>query len=127
MSTLTFITLPGAYAICRLEASANIPAWIAQSAFYNISKSADELSIICEQRYVPDDIRANRDWKLLRLEGVLDLALPGITARFSTPLAQSGVNLCVIATYDTDYIMIKSEKLLRAQTVLRQAGFAVAE
>lgn len=127
MDTLTFITIPGMYAICRFDARDNIPDWIFQSNFYNISKSEDELSIICEAQLVPEATKADRDWKLMRLEGTLDLSLTGITARFSTPLAKHNVNLCVIATYDTDYIMVKSEKLIRAQAALRQAGFAVVE
>lgn len=125
MDTLTFIVLPGMYAICRFDARDDIPDWVFQSRFYNISKSENELSIICEAHLVPEDTKADRDWKLMRLEGTLDLSLTGVTARFSAPLAKHDVNLCVLATYDTDYIMVKNKKLMQAQTVLRQAGFVV--
>lgn len=125
MQQLSMILLPGEYSLCRLSSNESIPSWVFASAFYTISKSADELSIIAESGFVPADIKAESGWQILKIEQTLDLALTGITAKFSTALAAAGVNLCVIATYDTDYIMVKQEKLDIAIPALQKAGFIV--
>ena len=125
MSQLRFVVLPGTYSLCRLSPSEKIPAWIFNSSFYTISKTPDELSVVCESEFVPADIKKDSGWKLLRIDAVLDLSLTGITAKFSVPLAGAGVNLCVIATFDTDYVMVKEEKISIAREVLNNAGFIV--
>ena len=125
MQQLKFIILPGSYSLCRLAADRQIPQWVFNSMFYTISKSADELSIVCESKYVPENIQQSNNWKLFRIDAVLDLSLTGITAKFSKPLAEAGVNLCVIATFDTDYVMVQQEKLIIATEALRKEGFIV--
>ncbi|MGE5108708.1 MAG: ACT domain-containing protein [Sphingobacteriales bacterium] len=125
MSQLRFVVLPGTYSLCRLSPIEKIPGWIFNSSFYTVSKTPDELSVVCETEFVPADIKKNTGWKMLRIDAVLDLSLTGITAKFSAPLAEAGVNLCVIATYDTDYVMIQEEKLAIARTALNNAGFIV--
>jgi uncharacterized protein len=125
MNLLTFIVLPNEYALCRLEVNDTVPAWALSSSFYTISKTTDELSVVCETTCVPEGIKFDKGWRLLKIAAVLDLSLTGITAKFSTALANAGVNLCVIATYDTDYIMVKEEKLLVAIEALEHAGFIV--
>lgn len=125
MTQLTFIVLPGKYALCRLEANDPVPTWALASSFYSISKTTDELSVVCETSCVPVGIKFDKGWRLLKIAAVLDLSLTGITARFSTALANANVNLCVIATYDTDYIMVKEEKLPVAIQALQHAGFMV--
>lgn len=117
--------LPGEYSLCRLSSNESIPSWVFASAFYTVSKSADELSIIAESKFVPGDIKAETGWRILKIEQTLDLALTGITAKFSTALAEVGVNLCVIATYDTDYVMLKQEKLAIAIPALQKTGIMV--
>jgi uncharacterized protein len=127
MSELRMILLPNEYAICRLNAEDAIPVWALGSSFYSISKTSDELSIVCESALVPDDVQAEKGWRLLKIAAVLDLSLTGITAKFSSALAEAGVNLCVIATYDTDYILIKEEKRTIAIQSLQNAGFIVQQ
>lgn len=125
MNQLTFIVLPNEYALCRLDTNDAVPAWALSSSFYTISKTTDELSVVCETSCVPDGIKLDKDWRLLKIAAVLDLSLTGITAKFSTALANVDVNLCVIATYDTDYIMVKEEKLAVAIKALQREGFIV--
>jgi uncharacterized protein len=125
MKKLTIIVLPGEYAICRLFATDEIPAWALQSSFYTVSKTPDELSVICEASMVPGSTKAEKGWCLLKIAAVLDLSLTGITAKFSSALAEAGINLCVVATYDTDYILIKEEKQTTAIQCLQNAGFTV--
>jgi uncharacterized protein len=127
METLTFIVLPGSYSLCRLLADQAIPDWVFQSSFYTVSKSAVELSIVCESRYVPASVQQSNDWRLMKIDAVLDLSLTGITAKFSVPLAKACINLCIIATYDTDYVMVPAAKLVAAKEALEQEGFHVIE
>lgn len=125
MSPLTFILIDGIFSLCRLAPEDAIPSWALSSDFYTITKTRDELSVVCESQYVPAFIKQDGSWRLLKIATVLDLTLTGITAKFSTALANAGVNLCVIATYQTDYILVKQEKLQTAITALKEGGFIV--
>jgi uncharacterized protein len=126
MEQLIFVVIPGEYALCRLEANSPVPAWVWLAPFYSITKTANELSIVCEFENVPTGIKCNRGWRLLKIASVLDLNLTGITAKFSTVLANAHVNLCVIATFDTDYLLVPQQKLPIATMALQEAGFIVA-
>ena len=125
MNRLTFQLQSAEYSLCRLAPEQTIPDWVYGSAFFSISKTSDELSIVCESQFVPGEVKQNGQWRLLKIMAVLDLSLTGITAQFSTALANAGVNICVIATYDTDYLLVKEEKLSAAINALENAGFAV--
>ena len=117
----------GVFSLCSLPPQGPIPAWAVSSSFYTISKTNDELSIVCESQYVPDDVKQDGNWSLMKIAAVLDLSLTGITAKFSTALSDAGVNLCVMATYETDYILVKQQKLQTAITALKNAGFIVQQ
>ena len=125
MNGLTFQLQSGQYSICRLAPEQIIPGWVYSSAFFNISKTYDELSIICESQLVPVVVKQNGHWRLLKILAVLDLSLTGITAQFSKALADAAVNICVIATFNTDYVLVKEEKLSAAIKALENAGFSV--
>ena len=127
MSQLTFIVMDGVFSLCSLAPQTPVPAWAASSSFYTVSKTNDELSIVCESQYVPDDVKQDGSWSLMKIAAILDLSLTGITAKFSTALADAGVNLCVIATYETDYILVKQQKLPTAIAALQNAGFIVQQ
>ncbi len=125
MNQLTFELLSGTYSLCRLEPHEGVPDWVYLSTFFSVTKSREELSIICEEYLVPEHTTVEDNWRLLRIVGTLDLSLTGITAQFSTPLAEVGINICVIATYDTDYLMVKSDQILKTLQTLKKAGFEV--
>ena len=125
MNSLTFQLQSGEYSLCRLAPEQTIPGWVYDSAFFTITKTSDELSIVCESQFVPGEEKQNGQWRLLKILAVLDLSLTGITAQFSTALADAAVNICVIATYDTDYVLVKDEKLSAAINALENAGFTV--
>lgn len=122
---LQFSVQPGHFAVCQLQQDEPLPEWLYRSSFYSISKTADELSVVCEEYLVKGEIRKSLGWRLLKINGVLNLSLTGITAQFSTALAKAGVNLSVIATYNTDYILVEEIKLAAAMEALRGAGFEV--
>lgn len=124
---LQFEVLPKRFAMCQLDMAMPLPNWLLRSSFYTVSKTADELSVVCEEDLVQGEIRKSVGWKLLKINAELDLSLTGITAQFSTALAKAGVNLSVIATYNTDYILVEEAKLTTAIEALRGAGFEVIE
>jgi uncharacterized protein len=123
---MEFTVLPKRFSICKLSVGDIVPEWVYQSSFYTISKTADELSVVCEEHLVKGEIKKSVGWKLLKINAVLDLSLTGITAQFSTALAKADVNLSVIATYNTDYILVEDVKLATVIEALRGAGFGVS-
>ena len=123
---LILSVLPDTYAICRLSSDAAIPAWSSDSPFYSITRTPDELSILCQAEFVPVEVKAERDWRVLQVEGPLDFSLTGVIASLSTPLAKAYISIFVISTYDTDYILVKTENINEAVLVLKAAGYQFA-
>lgn len=116
-----FRALPGLYAVCRLSPESVVPAWAA-GPFVNITFTDDELAIICPAERVPAEVRAERDWRVLKLVGPFPFTATGVLASLATPLARSGISLLSIATYDTDYFLVKSDVFDDAVAVLVAAG-----
>ena len=116
-----FRALPGQYAVCRLNAETAVPEWAA-GPFVNITFTPDELAIICPAGRVPMGIRAERDWRVLKLVGPFPFTAIGVLASLANPLADAGISLLSIATYDTDYFLVKSDVFDPAIAVLIAAG-----
>lgn len=117
----------GRFAVCKLAAEAPLPAWVHQSSWLSITRSAEELSIICKQEYVPADVIAERDFRLLKLEGPLPFTAVGILADLARALANAEVPILAVSTYDTDYLLVRETHLKRATTALKAAGYTVDE
>lgn len=116
-----FRALPDLYAVCRLPADSAVPGW-ASGPFVNITFTDDELAIICPEAQVPAGVRAERDWRVLKLVGPFPFTAIGVLATLATPLARAGISLLSIATYDTDYFLVKSDVFEDAVAVLVAAG-----
>ncbi len=112
-------------AVCRLASDAPVPSW-ARGAFTSITRTADELSIVCDDDAVPEDVRAERNWRALKLEGPIPFEMTGVASALLAPLARAGISIFLVSTYDTDYLLLKSETFARAVEVLRGAGYEVA-
>jgi len=121
--TLTLSVLPDTFAVCRLDAGAPVPDWARD--FFSITRTRDELSIVCPQRDVPPGIRCERDLRSLRVEGKLDFSLTGILASLAAPLADAGISIFALSTYDTDYLLVKEKHLPRAVQVLSASGHKI--
>lgn len=115
------------FAICKLAPDSLIPDWIWESSFYTITKTADELSLVCEQdKVIPHpSMKQENGWKCLQVVGPLDFSLTGILSSIAQPLADNKISIFAISTYDTDYILIKKEHFEDAQDVLQKNGFAI--
>ena|SRR5437016_10247519 len=104
---LKFDTLPDRFAICRLSPDSAIPPWANQGAFVSITRTADELSIICAAANVPADLNVEREWICFKLEGPIPFTQTGVVTSFVQPLSDNAIPIFVLSTYDTDYILIK--------------------
>ena len=116
-----FRALPGDYAVCRLSPEAAVPGWAA-GPFLNVTLTDDEHAIICPAERVPADVRAERDWRVLKLVGPFPFTAVGVLASLAMPLAEAGISLLSIATYDTDYFLVKRDMFENALAVLAAAG-----
>lgn len=121
---LTFTLLPDRYAIARLNAADAVPAW-PHGDFVSVTRTAEELSIICREDAVPGTVRADRGWRCLALQGPFALDATGVAAEFTRVLAAAGVSVFVIATFDTDYVLVPDRAIERTVSALRAAGHVV--
>lgn len=117
--------LPDTFAVCRLPSDLAVPIWVGSGEFVSITRTADELSIVCVASAVPLTIKAERGWRALRVDGTLDFALIGILAALTTVLAEAEISVFAISTYDTDYLLLKADSLADAITALTSAGHQV--
>lgn len=122
---LTFIVLPDLMAVCRLDQVAPIPPWASSGSVFSITRTADELSIVCQQDHVPGGVRCERGWRCLRVAGTMAFSMIGVVASLSTPLAEAGIGIFVISTFDTDYLLVKEGDFQNALVALRTAGHAI--
>ena len=123
---LTLKVLPADYVIWQLPSNAPTPT-IDASTLTVVIRTADELSGVCEVDYVPVGATVDADWRCLQFVGPFDLTLTGIMVRVATPLAQAGVPIFTLATYNTDYILVPSARLADACDAIRQAGHVIGE
>ncbi len=122
---LMLIILRETFAICRLDKDASIPDWAFQGGLLSITRTNDELSIVCPQINVPKGIVCNRGWSCLKAKGPLDLSLTGIISSIAKPLEKERISLFSISTYDTDYVMVKEKDLEKALFALTEAGHRI--
>ena len=119
---LTLIILRETFAICRIDKEASITDWAFQGGLVSVTRTKDELSIVCPQINVPKGILCNQGWSCLKVKGPLDLASTGILSSIATTLEKEGMSLFSISTYDTDYILVKEKDLEKAIFALTEAG-----
>lgn len=115
--------LSGKYSVCKIFDAACVD-WSGEITF--ISKTPDELSLVCETALVPAETHAREDgWRALRVEGTLEFSLIGILSSITSVLAQANVSVFCVSTYDTDYVLVKENKLAAARGALTAAGYDV--
>jgi uncharacterized protein len=119
--------LPGAYAVCRLARDAPAPDWANGGAVSSITRTNDELSVVCPDTGVPAGVDKAGGWRVLKVEGPLDLSLTGVLASLASPLARAGISVFALSTYDTDYLLVKQEQLAMAIRTLRAEGYDIDE
>ena len=122
---LSMRILPDRLAVCRFEPSAPLPDWIDQAGFSSITRTAEELSVVCSEERVPPGTESETGWRCFQLLGPFNFSEIGIISSLTQPLTESGVSLFVISTFDTDYLMVKEKDFARAIDVLTAQGHQV--
>lgn len=114
--------LPGSYSVCKLADFSGVDM---RGAYCFLGKTDDEISLVCESGAVPANPLAREDgWRAFRIAGTLDFSLVGILAKISAILAEAGVGIFAVSTYNTDYILTKEADFERALAALALAGYA---
>ncbi|HTS06902.1 MAG TPA: ACT domain-containing protein [Candidatus Eisenbacteria bacterium] len=119
---LRFRRLSGPYVVVRFAPDEAAPSWAAAGEFTSVSRSSDELSIVCPAGNLPHEIEAKLHWICLKLEGPFAFSLTGVLLAFIEPLSSKGIPIVAVSTYDTDYVLIQEEWIGAALNALRQAG-----
>ena len=126
MKELEFSVLPERFAICRLAPNEVTPDWVFSTPFWSITRTDDELSLIAREESVPPNWKTDRGWRcLFKVLGPINSSLTGVLASLSMPLAQAGVSICAISTYDTDYLLMRSGDFDKAKEVLAGHGHGI--
>lgn len=112
-------------AVCRLGPDDRVPDAVVQAPFYSVTRTADEISIVCPESAVPNDAKVERGWRILKVEGPLDFAMTGVLADLTRPLAQANVSVFALSTYDTDYLLVRNKDVASAVALLRAQGHDV--
>ncbi len=120
---LKLIVLNELFAVSRLGAGEAIPDWALDGTFCSLARAIDEVSIICPQVNVPDGVLAERGWRCLKLDGPLDFSLVGVLDAVLAPLAQARIAIMAVSTFNTDYVLVKQDRLQLAVQVLERQGF----
>jgi hypothetical protein len=128
MNAHRFSIVSGTFSIVRLQVGHDVPAWaLDASGFVSITRTSDELSIVCPESDAPSDVHCERGWAIRKVLGPLPFAQTGVLASFASPLAASGISLFAVSTFDTDYILIEATQLSAACQALTAAGHELVE
>lgn len=122
--SLTFRVHDERLAIARLPAGSAVPDW-ARGAFVTISRTPDELSVVCAERHVPLDVVQTRDKVALGIAGVVPMTTVGLLAALCGALAVASVPVFVISTHDTDWLLVSGDRFEDARAALERAGHRV--
>ena len=125
LKELVLSTLDGFFAICKLNPQTKIPNWALKGEFYSITRTSEELSILCPQKIIPDEMTSVGRWRGLKIEGPFQFTKIGILNSISAPLASVKISLLSISTFDTDYVFIQDDQFEDALLILAANGHEV--
>lgn len=115
--------IEGNFSVCKLKELSEIDL---NSEFCFVGKTDEEISLVCPTENVPAGaIKRDDGWKALRIQGVLDFSLVGILAKVSGLLADNGISIFAVSTFNTDYILTKADNYARALGLLEKAGYQI--
>ena len=115
---LTLSILPEKIGICHLDKNDPIPEWAYDISFCSITRTKDELSIVCPQEKIPAGVLFEKDWRAFKVEGPLGFSLTGVVASLSQPLAEAEISIFYISTYETDYLLVEEKNFNKTKKIL---------
>lgn len=111
------------FAVCKVSSVATVDL---TNKFTFLSVTDEEISLVCVESRIPDNtIAVEKDWKGLKICGILDFGMIGVIARISKLLADEKISIFVVSTFNTDYIFLKSEHYVKAVTILQSNGYEI--
>ncbi len=110
------------YGICTLPNTAPIPDWALTQSLASITRTEKELTIVCRLEILPSQYQSDLNWRCFKIDGSFDLNQIGVISSISSPLADAGISIYVISTYDTDYFLIQEQNLEKTISVLSNSG-----
>ena len=122
---LTLEVLPGLLAVCRLGPAQPVPEWVLRLPFWSMTRTEDEISIVLPEALASPGWRQETGFRALKVRGPLDFGLIGVMARLTVALATAHVSLIAISTFDTDYVLVKADRLDDTLVALTAAGHRV--
>ncbi|MEN8171671.1 MAG: ACT domain-containing protein [Chloroflexota bacterium] len=125
--TLTLELLPTSLAVCKLHPDSPIPDWAQSDILLSFTRTPEELSIVCDNTLVPENITAERGWRALKVQGPLDFSLIGILSGVTTVLAEVSISVFAFSTYNTDYVLLHEQNLDRGMKALIRAGYFITQ
>ena len=125
-STLTLQQFPEKLAVVRLPVGAEVPSWAESSSLFSITATATETSVFCAGRDVPTQVVARRGLTGFALQGELDNAVPGVLVELLAPLAEEGVPVFTLTTFETCWVLVPVPDAERAAEAWRRRGHTVA-
>jgi hypothetical protein len=113
--------LSGELSLLRLPPDAALPSWVtsAPDPLISVTRTRNELSIICPSATVPETILCEAGWKAFTIDGKLELTAVGVLASIVNPLAEAGISILGFSTFDTDYVLVREARLEAAKAALR--------
>jgi len=114
--------LGGSYAVCKLPPGAPLPAWVLRRPLASVTRTADELSVVCPLDDVPDGTKFVGPWSGIKLEGPFSFDQVGVLVSALGPLALAGIPIFAVSTFDTDYVLVRASHLAQAIAALKDAG-----
>ena len=124
MDSLELSVLPDKLAVCRLD-SGDESDLRAATGLFSVTRTAEELSVVCPEEDAPEGSEVSDGWRALEVKGPIDHTATGVLASIASPLADAGVPLFPLATFDTDYVLVRDSDLGRAAEALEAAGHRV--
>lgn len=119
---MTLALVPGRFAVCRFDPKEVVPPWAYAGDFYSVTRTMEELSVVCREDRVPEGVTCEAGWACLKVKGPLDFSLTGVLASLAAPLAEAGLSLFAVSTFDTDYLLVKAHRLDEALGALSKEG-----
>ena len=125
MDKMNLVLLPSKYAVTKFEyypQTLTIPDF---ANFFSLTITASEISLVCEEELAPSGGNSEKGWRCIKLEGIIDFSLTGILMSILAPLAAAKIGIFAVSTFNTDYVLVKSESLDAAIAALSANNFCI--
>jgi hypothetical protein len=124
---LSLTLLPERFGICRFDPNASVPNWALTCPFYSVTRTPEEVSVVCYERLIPEETPCEKGWRCLKVRGPIDFSETGILSSLAQPLARADISIFALSTYDTDYLFVKEGNLRKTIEILSVEGFSTIQ